>query len=227
MGKVQGKMLLVQASLTTLLLMLALPTVAQFPTGEPPHPTNLYTCFSTYALCISAPCTEIPQFTDDTDDTDGTDGTGNSFQATQALCECEVVTGYNIGADDCATRAEIQAQPGYLISTYSVAQTAAKGLLSCDGPAVYADCFNFPCQIDENNPARAHCTCPILPGKGGYVTRGGDCDQANCSKLWSAAPAQGNTVANGLLWRQLGFTKEPPPGFTATPPENLCPAPGS
>lgn len=174
---------------------------------------NLHTCFSTYALCISAPCTPIPEFADSDKD---------SFASKQALCECEVVTGYNIGAGDCETRAQTQSQKGYLISTYSVAQTEAKGLLECNGPAEYADCFNFPCQIDENDPARAHCTCPILPGRTGYITRGGDCDQDNCSRLWSAAPARANLAINQLIWSQLGFTQNPPAGFGRVPPENLC-----
>jgi hypothetical protein len=188
---------------------------------EAPHPTDLYTCFSTYALCISAPCTEIAAYDENED------GTKEGMSAKAALCECEVVTGYNIGSGDCTTRYDLQ-NDGYLVSTYSVAQTDAKGLLDCapEEGLVYADCFNFPCQIDKDNPAKAHCTCPILPAsKSGYVTRGGECQQSACDKLWSGAPPQTDTGINELLWAQLHFVKlNPPVAFGSSPPVNACPA---
>lgn len=180
-----------------------------------PPSDPFHTCFSKYALCISAPCRQIP----------GTiDFQGKSLP--QAVCECEVMFGYNIGSTTCEERVE-QQQGNAAISTYSVAQTEGKGLLQCPQGGTYADCFNFDCTIDPDHPYRALCVCPVLQAKGGpFVTRGGQCRQAACSKLWSAAPKSADLAVNQLLWKQLGFTENPPTGYKKVPPENFCPDAG-
>ncbi|MCB1055024.1 MAG: hypothetical protein KDD11_05875 [Acidobacteria bacterium] len=174
-------------------------------------PIKLYTCYGRYALCISAACTKTGETME---------FLGNEVPA--SLCECEVMFGDNIGSTTCDDRAAAQTDTA-TISTYSMAQTEGKPLLTCNG-GPYADCFNFPCKIDPARPYRAVCECPVLGTMATFITRGGNCNQSACSGLWSAAPSNANAAVNLALWQDLGFVANPPPGYTSKPPENACPA---
>jgi hypothetical protein len=190
--------------------------------GEPPQgggsaaEAKFSTCFSQYALCISAPCTptagtmEFPA--------------GSGKQRPLAACECEVMFGYNIGSTTCEERAA-QQQGDVVLSTYSVAQTEGKPLLQCHG-GTYADCFNMQCTVAADHPYRAKCVCPVLPAEGLlWITRGGQCRRAACNALWSGAPLSADLAINKLLWEQLGFTANPPAGYGTSPPMNPCSPP--
>lgn len=176
----------------------------------PAPPVTLHTCYGRYALCIAAACVK----------TGGTmEFLGNEVPASE--CECEVMFGENIGSTTCDERAASQSDTA-TISTYSMAQTEGKRLLTCNG-GPYADCFNFPCKIDPAHPYRAVCECPVLGTMATFITRGGDCDQDACKQLWSAAPSNANAAVNLALWKDLGFVADPPPGYASKPPENACP----
>lgn len=173
-------------------------------------PTNLFNdavvCVQPYALCISAPCTALP---------------AAAGQPAMAECKCDVVTGASLGKAACADRAPGVGTDGRktLVSTYSFQQTLpATALMTCpptdaSGKALrYADCYNFPCIVDKDDPAKATCTCPILPaGNATWITRGGQCDTSKCSELWSGAPSQANTQVNWQLACDIGLPHPPEP----------------
>lgn len=182
------------------------------PDAMPVPPVQLYTCYGRYALCISAACVKTGETME---------FMGREVEASE--CECEVMFGDNIGSTTCDDRAASQSDTA-TISTYSMAQTEGKGLLTCNG-GPYTDCFNFACKIDPAHPYRAVCECPVLGTMATFITRGGNCDPAACSKLWSAAPSNANAAVNLALWKDLGFVADPPPGYTSKPPENACAAP--
>ena len=177
---------------------------------------QFHTCFSKYALCISAPCKptagtmEFPA--------------GSGIQRPLAACECEVMFGYNIGSTTCDERVQ-QQQGDAALSTYSVAQTEGKGMLRCNG-GQYADCYNMQCTVTAEHPYRARCVCPVLEAQGlVWITRGGQCQRAACNALWSGAPLSADLAVNQELWDQLGFGQNPPAGYGTKPPENFCPEP--
>lgn len=149
-------------------------------------------CEGTYALCIKAPCSPIPTL----------ERLGN-YGLDDALCVCDIVKGWSMGPGACEDRAPVtQNGRTYLISTYSNLYNDAEQTLSCDDPkTLWAWCYGAPCVIDEKNPNKAVCTCPVQTGPA--KTLGGDCQQNACNSIWSAATPAGDLFANEHYYRTM------------------------
>ncbi|HXO18792.1 MAG TPA: hypothetical protein VOA87_02580 [Thermoanaerobaculia bacterium] len=166
-------------------------------------------CQGTYALCIKAPCRPIPTL-----------ARLGTYAADYALCSCEVVQGWSMGPGACADRAPIQ-QGGrtYLISTYSNLFNDKEKTLSCDDPkTAWAWCYGAPCVVDEKDPKKAVCDCPVQTGPA--KTLGGDCRKDACKSIWSAATPAGDAFANEHFYRTM---QKEQPKWPANPPAAACP----
>jgi hypothetical protein len=141
-------------------------------------------CEGTYALCIRAPCVGIPTM----------DRLGN-FSIDSAACSCEVEKGWSMGPGACADRAPIR-QNGhtYMISTYSNFFDDTHKTLTCnDAKTTWSWCYGAPCVVDDKDPNKATCTCPVQQGE--MSTLGGDCQGDACKSIWSAATPAGDKFA--------------------------------
>jgi hypothetical protein len=168
-------------------------------------------CEGTYALCIKAPCSGIPTL----------DRLGN-YVIDRALCSCDVVQGWSMGPGACMDRGPVtQNGRTYLISTYSnrFNQSSINGnTLTCKNPStVWAWCYGAPCVVDEKDPSKATCTCPLQ--KSAMSTLGGDCRQEACSGIWSAAVPAGDTFANEHF---ANYMRRNHPDAPVNPPANAC-----
>jgi|GEM_PF-3140676 len=148
-------------------------------------------CTGKYALCDAAPCTPIAE-------QHGFPGAPVA-KPSHALCSCVVEDGPNLGPGPCADRTPRGKKGEYILSTYSYALN--KPYLTCPAGGDRTICFGYPCIIDEKDPKRAHCTCPITYGSKEFKTQGGDCNVASCSSLF-----QGGTPAEYDLINRI-FTK--------------------
>lgn len=203
-----------------LTLPLALSAVAQAPAETPPAGGSDGTdgtvafqstfCDGTYALCIKAPCSPIPTL----------DRIGN-YYVEHALCECNVVQGWSMGPGSCPDRAPME-QNGrtFLISTYSNLYNAEEKTLACGEGTTWAWCYGAPCVVDELDPSKATCTCPVETGPGS--TLGGDCHAGACNGIWSAATPAGDAFANRHYFEWM---KRNQPGVPVNPPAAACTAP--
>lgn len=146
-------------------------------------------CEGKYALCIKAPCEGIPTL----------DRLGN-YVIDRALCSCDVVEGVSMGPGQCKDREPVvQHGRTYLISTYSNRYNDSNLTLTCENPrTIWAWCYGAPCAIDEKDPRKASCTCPLLQSP--MSTLGGNCRQDACNGIWSAAVPAGDTMANNLFF---------------------------
>lgn len=217
------KLALALAVVAALTLVLAPPaaSAAQEP-AEPPSPALLASiaaaefqstfCDGTYALCIKAPCSPIPTL----------DRIGN-YYVEHALCECNVVQGWSMGPGSCPDRAPME-QHGrtYLISTYSNLYNAEEKTLTCGEGTTWAWCYGAPCVVDEVDPSKATCTCPVETGPGS--TLGGDCQPGACDAIWSAAQPAGDAFANRHYYEWMQKNQ---PGVPVNPPAAACTAPPS
>src|SRR6185369_10999078 len=170
-------------------------------------------CEGTYALCIKAPCVPIVPL----------DRIGN-YYVDHAACSCEVEKGWSMGPGQCADRGPVrQNSRTFLISTYSnrfnlEGKTPFNTLSCSDTSTVWAWCYGAPCVVDERDPTKATCNCPLETSP--MQTLGGDCDQGNCKYIYSAATPNGDTVANekfAAYMRQIGQPH--------APPAKMCPVP--
>src|SRR4051812_39925187 len=128
-------------------------------------------CNQTYALCTTAAC-EPP------------DG-----DSTTVSCPCVVLDGYSFGMKTCSERA---AKGQDLISTFST-QNVNSGFaaMACPADAPWANCLDYPCQLDPENPALATCQCQLLE-TGPSLIFGGRCNPDSCtSSIWSGAAPPG------------------------------------
>jgi hypothetical protein len=167
-------------------------------------------CQQTYALCIKAPCSPIV--------TRKPDGT---FSIDKANCSCDVLPGWSMGPGPCDKRAPVTvAGHTYLMSTYSNFFNKTNLTLSCpSSDQVWALCYGAPCVIDEKDPSKSICTCPIMTGPA--MTLGGACRQEACKSIWSAATPQADAFANNNFYNYMTTNKlQPPPN----PPAKDCPA---
>ncbi|HEX2164062.1 MAG TPA: hypothetical protein VHM02_08950 [Thermoanaerobaculia bacterium] len=206
-------------SLAVLLALVAWNAAAQ-PPADPPSPAVLSAiaatefqstfCEGTYALCIKAPCSAIPTL----------DRIGN-YYVEHALCECDVVRGWSMGPGSCPDRAPME-QHGrtYLISTYSNLYNAEEKTLTCGEGTTWAWCYGAPCVVDEKDPSKATCTCPVETGPGS--TLGGDCRTDACGGIWSAATPAGDAFANRHYYDWMQRNQ---PGVSVDPPAAACTAP--
>lgn len=167
-------------------------------------------CDGTYALCIKAPCSPIPTLERQV-----------NYAVDRALCSCDVVTGWSMGPGACEDRRPIE-QGGrtYLISTYSNLYNDEEMTLHCNSAdTVWAWCYGAPCVIDEKDPAKAVCTCPIDTGPA--RTLGGNCRQGACDLIWSAATPAGDLFANRHYYQWM---QENHPNVPVNGPAPRCPA---
>lgn len=125
-------------------------------------------CNQTFALCNTALC-------DRTHD-----------NPSIANCHCVVLNGYSIGFKTCEERAQVGTS---LWSNFFTANVNSEfGILTCPGDAAWANCLDYPCEMDARDPALARCQCAVLKS-GPFRTFGGRCDEGNCTaELLSGTP---------------------------------------
>lgn len=157
-------------------------------------------CNQTYALCTTAAC-EPP------------DG-----DSTTVSCPCVVLDGYSFGMKTCSERAPVGEN---LISTFST-QNVNSGFMAmaCPADAPWANCLDYPCQLDPQNPALATCQCELLE-TGPSLIFGGRCNPESCtSTIWSGAAPPGvlaqYTTAMECVDQQVASLTVCP-GTTSTP----------
>jgi hypothetical protein len=167
-------------------------------------------CPGTYALCIKAACTGIPTM----------DRLGN-YVIDRALCACDVVDGISMGPGACDDRKPVtQNGRKYLISTYSNHYNDTNRTLTCESSkTTWAWCYGAPCVVDEKDPTKATCTCPIM--QSAMSTLGGNCRQDACDGIWSAAVIQGDKFASQHFYRTV---QQQFPSARVNPPAPACPA---
>ena len=169
-------------------------------------------CEGTYALCIKAPCTPIP-----------TQPRLVNYATDHALCSCNVVRGWSMGPGECEDRAPVtQGGRTYLISTYSNRYNKEEKTLSCGKETQWAWCYGAPCVVDEKDPTKAVCTCPVMTGRA--QTLGGGCQSDACERIWSAATPAGDAFASNHFYNTM---QKEHPKVPANPPAEACPAEGS
>jgi len=157
-------------------------------------------CNQTYALCTTAACAPP-------------DG-----DSTTVSCPCVVLDGYSFGMKTCSERAPSGEN---LISTFST-QNVNSGFMAmaCPADAPWANCLDYPCQLDPQNPALATCQCQLLEA-GPSLIFGGRCNPESCtSTIWSGAAPPGvlaqYTAAMGCVDQQVASLAVCP-GTTSTP----------
>jgi hypothetical protein len=127
-------------------------------------------CNQTYALCNTALC----------------DRTADDPSV--ANCRCVVLNGYSIGFKTCSERAQVGTS---LWSTFSTANVNSEfGILHCPADAAWANCLDYPCEMDPRDPALATCQCAVV-ASGPFRTFGGRCDERACAaELLSGTPLE-------------------------------------
>ncbi len=122
-------------------------------------------CESTYALCTTAQCAPIEE------------GQETVF------CDCDVKTGYSVGSTPC--HGAIDSPEGkQIVSRYY----PIKSYAACSNDRPWAWCYDRPCIVDEDDPAKAVCSCNIVKGEGPYVMVAESYDDATCTTgLYSSA----------------------------------------
>ncbi|MEA2604833.1 MAG: hypothetical protein QOF89_5825 [Acidobacteriota bacterium] len=152
-------------------------------------------CTGKYALCDAAACTPIPE-------QHGYPG-APTVKPSHSLCECVVEDGPNLGPGPCSERIPRGKKGEYILSTYSYALN--KPYLTCPKGGDRTICFGYPCLIDQHDPKRAHCTCPITYGSQEFKTQGGDCNVASCSNgLWQGGTPKEYDVINAIFSKATG-----------------------
>ena len=185
-------------------VLLATAALAQ----DPPNGPATF-CLQPYALCIKAPCRPIV--------TRNSDGT---YSITAADCLCDVLPGWSMGPGNCGSRmAQTIGGRTYMVSTYSNFFNKTNLTLSCTNPnTMWAWCYGSPCVVDEKDPSKATCTCPIQIGA--MMTLGGGCKPEACNSLWSAAFPKQDAFANNEFFNYLTEHQlKPPPN----PQAKNCP----
>lgn len=201
---------------TTLIVVLFVATMAfaADPQAQPSAPSSenpaAIFCQQTYALCIKAPCSPIVSRKDD-----------GTFSIEQANCTCDVLPGWSMGPGPCDKRAPVTVSGRtYLMSTYSNFYNKTNLTLSCpSSDQVWALCYGAPCVVDEKDPSKSVCTCPIKIGPS--MTLGGNCRQEACKSIWSAATPQADAFANNNFYNYMTNNHLTPP---PNPPAKDCPA---
>ena len=159
-----------------------------------------------YAICDAALCTPLAA-------QKGPPGS-KSVRPTTAVCECQVAEGPNLGPGPCTHRIPRGPDRRYIMSTYSYA--LKNPYLTCSAGNNRTVCFGYPCIIDEKDPSRAHCTCPIEYDSKLFRTQGGGCNAANCSaELWQGGTPAEYKLINEIFSKATG--EKPPPDCPKTP----------
>jgi hypothetical protein len=138
-------------------------TPAATPAGELPDAIPIdgaWFCNQTFALCNTALCVR------------------SADDPSIASCHCVVLNGYSIGFKTCEERAQVGTS---LWSTFSTANVNSEfGILTCPDDAAWANCLDYPCEMDARDPALATCQCAVVES-GPFRTFGGRCDERACS----------------------------------------------
>ncbi|MCU1349626.1 MAG: hypothetical protein JWO56_2656 [Acidobacteria bacterium] len=187
-----------------ILFLVATAAMAADPPTVPPElQGKLAFCKQPYALCIKAPCTPDPNGRDN------------------VPCVCDVIDGWSMGPGTCDERApKVENGRTHLISTYANLYNRTNLTLSCPSNTLWALCFGAKCVIDGKDSNKAVCSCPTVTSAS--MTLGGDCDTANCSKVWSAAtPGQYHFANDYYFWYMTSHKLTPP----ALLPAKDCPPP--
>ncbi len=169
-------------------------------------------CRGTYALCISAEC--VPEPTLDR---------LNNYYVTHALCECDVIQdsaeapAWSMGPGACEDRGPVtQNGRTFLISTYSNLYNDTNQEVECGEDTTWAWCYGAPCVVDEADPSKALCNCPLTKGRADLLV--GDCSgQDYCSQIWSAAVPAGDCFANHYYSKWMTDH-----GYPSNKPATLC-----
>lgn len=186
------------------------PGVPQPPPGFGTNQTNI--CRGTYALCITAQCAAIPTL----------DRLSN-YYVNHALCECDVIEdseenpAWSMGPGACEDHGPVtQNGRTFLISTYSNLYNSTNKEVKCGDDTLWAWCYGAPCVVDEEDPTKALCTCPLVQGKADLLVS--DCSVTDyCGQIWSAAVPPGACFANCYYYRKLTEM-----GIEVNPPADLC-----
>ena len=179
----------------------------------------LETCYGKYAMCDAAACTPLAR------KKSGVAGS-ESVKPTQAICECFVEFGHNLGPGPCKNRiprdldGKVPKNPkgpeGRLImSTYSFALFGSDPFMTCPANKNRTVCFGYPCVVDEKVPNKAYCTCPIIYDSPEFKTQGGRCDTARCSGLWQGGTPAEYEVINRKFANDIGIHRVPSNTCTA------------
>jgi hypothetical protein len=122
-------------------------------------------CDGIYALCTRAPCQPI------------------AGQEDSVSCDCTVQNGYSAGLEAC--KAEVSTAEGkQIVSRYF----PIKSYAICSNDRPWANCLDSPCIVDQSNPSKAACTCPVVKNQGHYVIVTETYDASTCTTgLWSSA----------------------------------------
>ena len=101
-----------------------------------------------------------------------------------------------MGPGACADRNPVrQGGRTYMISTYSNLFNDTHKTLTCsDSKTNWTYCYGAPCVVDDKDPNKATCTCPVL--QGAMSTLGGNCEKESCAGIWSAAAPEADKIAN-------------------------------
>lgn len=165
----------------------------------------LQMCTGKYAICDAALCAPLAAQA-------GPPGS-KSVQPTTAVCTCEVKIGPNLGPGPCDNRTPSGPNGEYIMSTYSYA--LKNPYLTCKSGGTRTVCFGYPCVIDQKDPSRAHCTCPIKYDSEEFQTQGGNCNPASCSnELWQGGTPNEYKLINEIFTKATG--EQPPQDCAAT-----------
>jgi hypothetical protein len=129
-----------------------------------------------------------------------------------------------MGPGSCQERKPVVADGRtYLISTYSNYFNASNLTLTCPSEStLWAYCYGAPCVVDEKDPSKATCTCPVKTSK--MKTLGGNCRLPACRSIWSAGTYADDKFANDHYFKYMTEHHYQPPPL---PPAKDCPPPGS
>ncbi|MGH6737119.1 MAG: hypothetical protein ACRECX_13745 [Methyloceanibacter sp.] len=132
-------------------------------TGE--SQSDYTVCEGIYALCTTAQCQPIV----------GQDET--------VSCDCTVKTGYSLGLEPCKGEADT-AKGKQIISRYF----PIKSYAICANDRPWANCLDSPCVVNESDPSKTACACPVVKDQGPYVMVTETYDASTCATgLWSSA----------------------------------------
>ncbi len=157
-------------------------------------------CDQRYALCTSAPCIPDPN------------------DSSRTICACEVRSGQSYGTTTdpegtCEAFAPYHGPDGvqHIVSTYSFDQTPSQPMMTCAPAEPWSDCLNQPCTVDPLKPLAALCSCKIgSTGSEDWLTLGGQCNAATCSKgYWSGALVSDTVAAAQYLAAAMDLTLVP------------------
>ncbi|MEO8401772.1 MAG: hypothetical protein ABI597_08270 [Gammaproteobacteria bacterium] len=116
-------------------------------------------CQGSYVLCAYAKCIPVPR------------------EKGNALCTCEVKSGYSIGNNNCEAKAIINSAGDQVLASryYPV-----KKYVTCSNDHPWANCYNSKCIINSKNKSQAFCTCQTVKNKGNYMYATDSCDRRGC-----------------------------------------------